>query len=250
MKEKPCRRGPFPIRLWFDEVEFEEVAEATLRRHGLFPDEPGPINIELLVDLEFGFGYHFADLPHGQLGKITFGEDGPVELVLNSRLDHPDQRKINHICRATLAHEVGHGLLHGRLFELLWQQHRARERGDSSLEESQACLQAGPGDSRWWEYQANRVMAALLVPRDLLRMAVARTTLADKPPHRWSKGDLMVLIEHISDCFNVGRALAERRLNRVYNLQAPRPPIPRILCQSGTSRPLFPWLPRKRKNFA
>jgi hypothetical protein len=250
MKEMPCHQGPFPVRLWFDEFEFEEVAEAALRRHELFPDDPGPINVELLVDLEFGFSYHFEDLPPGQLGKITFGENGPTEMVLNSKLDQPNRRSTNQVCRATLAHEIGHGLLHRRLFALLWQQYRAHERGESPFDESGASLRAGPGDSRWWEYQANRVMSPLLVPRDLLRLAVARTSLAGKPPYRWNKGDLMVLIEHISDCFNVGKTLAERRLKCIYHLKAAPLPIPRLICQPKNLLP-FPSRRRpKRKNFA
>lgn len=98
MTEKPCSSGPFPVRLWFDEVEFEDLADETLRQHGLFPEEPGPINVELLVDLEFGFNYHFEKLPPKQLGKITFGEKGPVELVLNTKLDNHRRRRIDQIC--------------------------------------------------------------------------------------------------------------------------------------------------------
>lgn len=238
MTEKPCRSGPFPVRLWFDDHEFEEVAEAALRRHDLFPVDPGPINIELLVDLEFGFSYRFADLQPGQYGKITFGEEGPTEMVINSKLDRFDRRSVNQVCRATLAHEIGHGLLHRRLFDLRWQQYRAQERGESLFDESSTSLRAGPGDSCWWEYQANRLMAALLVPRDLLRLAVARTALANKPPPRWDKGDRYVLIEHISDCFNVGRTLAKRRLKCVFDLDPKPLPFPTCSVPPKNRAPL------------
>lgn len=244
MRTRPCSSGPFPFRLWFDELEFEEKAEAVLRRHGLLPEEPGPVNIELLVDLEFGFGYKFEDLPQGELGKISFGEKGPVELVINSKLDAYYWPEKNRVCRATLAHEIGHGLLHSELFAMRWQ--KFLKGSCFSLNEQSSSLRAGSGDSRWWEYQANRIMAALLVPRDLLRLAVSRTALADKPPHLWNKGDLIVLVEHISDSFHVGRTLAERRLKRIYGLEPSSPPIPRVNCQPrkpNSSRPR----PRRRK---
>lgn len=61
-------------------------------------------------------------------------------------------------------------------------------------------------------------MASLLVPRGLLKKAIAATALAEKRPSSWTRGDLDVLTYHVSETFDVSRELAERRIRSFFHL--------------------------------
>ena len=90
MNDKPASVGPFLRRRWFEEHEFDDIAREALKRHGLLPKEPAPIEIELFVDMEFGFSYEFRDLGEDCLGFIYIGEKGPEKLFIHTKLDAPE----------------------------------------------------------------------------------------------------------------------------------------------------------------
>jgi hypothetical protein len=223
MKDSPAKSGPFLKRRWFEEHEFDDIARAALKKHGLVPKVPEPVDIELFVDMEFGFGYEFHDLGEDCLGLMYFGEKGPKSLLVHSKLDAPENPQVNRLCRSTLAHECGHGLLHADLFVELWE-HKKRTNGfeDSRRlitwrernENVEGSLTRNSPD--WWEYQADRMISALLLPVYPLRAALrewghepesmtATGTWADPTLHRL-----------VRDTFQVSLAVARIRLERLY----------------------------------
>ena len=179
MKETRVASGPFLSRLWFEAHEFDDIAREKLKCHGLLPREPAPIDIELFVEVEFGFAYEFRNLGEDCLGLMNFSEKGPKSLFIHSKLDKPENPTVNRRCRSTLAHECGHGLLHAGLFAELWESKRRtnsfadstrlitwQERAENFDAEQK------PTAKEWWEYQANQMISCLLLPLAPLRNAL------------------------------------------------------------------------------
>ncbi|MBV8969794.1 MAG: ImmA/IrrE family metallo-endopeptidase [Verrucomicrobia bacterium] len=88
-----------------------------------------------------------------------------VSRSLEERNTIPARRRV----RSTVAHEAGHGLLHGSLFkednfpDLGVNQRRILCRSDDILVETQRSYRG-----RWWEFQANQAIGSLLLPRSLM----------------------------------------------------------------------------------
>lgn len=70
------------------------------------------------------------------------------------------KRKFNVRKRFTMAHELGHHILHSPLF---------KEQGVESVGESEKTLLISKGDSRRLEYQANKFASFFLMPKDLVK---------------------------------------------------------------------------------
>jgi hypothetical protein len=224
MKDTPASGGPFLRRRWFEEHEFDDIAKEALKRHGLLPKDPMPIEIELFVDMEFGFSYEFLDLGEDCLGLMKFGEKGPTNLCVHTKLDAPETPLVNRRCRSTLAHECGHGLLHADLFVELWE-HKKRT---NSFEDSRRLItwrernetiegsfsKASPD---WWEYQADRMISALLLPLGPLRAALREWGLGPvemRSNGAWQDSGLHA---RLRDTFEVSLAVARIRLERLYS---------------------------------
>jgi hypothetical protein len=95
-----------------------------------------------------------------------------VARVLADEGTAPAERRIN----TTLAHEAGHCLLHGHLFAmeaspitLFGADAVANSTGSKIL--CRDGQRVGFYDGKWWEYQANQAIGALLLPRKLVRQA-------------------------------------------------------------------------------
>lgn len=223
MRDTPTKLGPFLRRRWFEEHEFDDIAKDALKRHGLLPKQPAPVDIELFVDMEFGFSYEFHDLGEDCLGLMHFGEKGPKSLLVHSKLDAPDDPAVNRRCRSTLAHECGHGLLHTDLFVELWE-HKKRTSG---FEDSRRLITWRERNENveghftknspdWWEYQADRMISALLLPLHPLRAALRGWGLEPeslKANRAWEDSSLHILVR---DTFHVSLAVARIRLERLY----------------------------------
>ena len=119
----------------------------------------------------------YDDLPDGLLGFTKFGDKGVEEIVVAKSLDEEGTVTAERRLRTTLAHEGGHGLLHTHLFAF-----GARPRspfGDGLAADAPKilCRDVGIAEDksggrkpsyRWWEFQANQAMGALLLPRTLV----------------------------------------------------------------------------------
>jgi hypothetical protein len=182
MKNLRSNRGPFSERPHFKLSEIDEMCATELRGLGLYPTSPQPIRIDRFIEKRWQSPL-YEDLPDGVLGFTKFGPHGVEAIVVSNALDDAEKGKPNERrLRTTLAHEAGHGLMHAHLFctgikpKALFQdedetpQILCRDvpwKGEET---------AARYDGRWWEFQANRAIGGLLLPKKLVEMASAKLT--------------------------------------------------------------------------
>ena len=173
MKAKLGSKGPFTERLYLPASRIEQVCEDALRSVGLYPDSPSAIRIERFIEKKFGLTPEYLALPAGVLGYTVFGPSGPTGMVVDRGLAETDstvaQRRIN----TTLAHEAGHCIFHTHLFTVAHQSGILFDADDQSAVPKILCRDepSSTYDGKWWEYQANAAIGALLLPRDLVLSA-------------------------------------------------------------------------------
>jgi hypothetical protein len=110
--------GPFAFRLYFEDLaEIDGICLEALRSQSLLPSEPAPVRIDRFVEKQFKAPLRYEDLGPEHLGCTIFNSSGAVEAILVSRLlEEQDTTPARRRVRSTIAHEAGHGLLHGPLF--------------------------------------------------------------------------------------------------------------------------------------
>jgi hypothetical protein len=166
--------GPFAFRLYFEDLgEIDKICLEALTSQSLLPSEPAPIRIERFVEKQFKAPLRYEDLGPEHLGCTIFNSSGAVEAILVSRLLEeqntiPARRRV----RSTIAHEAGHGLLHGSLFN------EGNSALNDALGEKQRLILCRSEDilvdaqrsyaGRWWEFQANQAIGSLLLPSLLM----------------------------------------------------------------------------------
>jgi hypothetical protein len=171
MRKVPTPSGPYPFQLYFDDLgEIDEICLEALKRQSLLPSEPAPIRIERFVEKEFKTALRYEDLGPDNLGCTIFNSSGTVQAILVSRsLEEQNTPPARRRVRSTVAHEAGHGLLHGPLFdagtspELGENQRRILCRSEDILVEKKQSYRG-----RWWEFQANQAIGSLLLPAPLV----------------------------------------------------------------------------------
>lgn len=226
MKTYRSNSGPFLEKPFYRQADFESICEEALRSVELFPTAPSPVRIDRFIEKRFKIQPTYAPLPAGILGFTRFGAKGVEEIMISQALDEEGTTSAERRLRTTLAHEGGHGLLHAHLFAL-------GARPDSLFSGELApdmpkimCrddvqTSAATGTKlpyRWWEYQANQAMGALLLPRPLVENALdgildVRGLLGMK-----------VLVERnreasirlIADTFDVNPIVARYRLDALF----------------------------------
>ena len=173
MKTLRSSRGPFRQRPFLTDTEIENTCVDELRRVDLLPAEPGAVRIDRFIEKRFGAPEEYEDLPEGILGLTRFGTKGVQAIVLSKALEADNSKPAERRVRTTLANEGGHGLLHTHLFVL---GETKPQFGDWSEKNKPKVLcrdherHAYQGD--WWEIQANKAMASLLMPKHLVLKAV------------------------------------------------------------------------------
>jgi Zn-dependent peptidase ImmA (M78 family) len=214
------------------EGELEEmVARALMKHRGVLPAEPGPISIDRLIEEMFGFNETYEDLGPGILGEIRFGiEDRPLGIRIARRLGDidPANPSIDHERRLTLSHECGHGLAHSKLFadklrrerDPRFKQFRTEEtrivchERDINSGTARPAVRSSSDD--WLEWEANYLMGALLLPRDLV-LSFVRPWLTGRvdgiAPRRLPAGRRSFAIAATATAFQVGEEIAARRLS-------------------------------------
>lgn len=172
MKTLSNSTGPFAERPHYEIEEIERICSDALKSTGLLPDMPQPVRIDRFVEKYFELAPRYEDLPNGVLGYTEFGESGVKAIVVTRTLDQEGGNVSERRIRTTLAHESGHGLLHMHLFALGGKPTELFG-GETSRPEI-LCRDVegentgrGRYDGRWWEYQANRAIGGLLLPRRL-----------------------------------------------------------------------------------
>jgi hypothetical protein len=159
--------GRMPYRLWYDEREIDTIMEAELRRSGTARIGQAAVDIDAFIENFLRITPQYVALPPGVQGATDFARDGSVRIRISATLAERAGRQdpgAEHLIRTTLAHEAAHVELHRMLFmkqseELFGGQPTRRE-------VCRDIRQVGRGyTGEWWEWQANRGMAALLMPR-------------------------------------------------------------------------------------
>lgn len=165
-------------RVWYSDDEIEEIAADALRKGGLFPTVDRPVvDLERLIEshLHSDLDQH-APLPPDVLGSTEFVVGERPKVQINAELTRSAEGRPTSATfgrwRATLAHEGSHILLHRALFELNPDQGILFDAPSSTAPRLLRCLErniGGRGGGDWREVQANRGMAATLMPATLFR---------------------------------------------------------------------------------
>lgn len=227
MKTFRSKTGPFSEQPFYEAAEIESICTEELQKLQLYPSDPSPIRIDRFLEKRFGVHPTYEDLPKGLLGFTRFGPKGVEEIVVAKALDEEGTVPAERRLRTTLAHEGGHGLLHAHLFafgtrpDLLFGDGLASDapkilcRGDSI---SGADTTQRKPPYRWWEFQANQVMGALLLPKALVEKAVTGMLvsgglfgLRTLPEERRER-----VIHILAETFNVNPIVALIRLEALY----------------------------------
>lgn len=177
-------------RIWFDDDEIERIAEDELRRANMQPTpDDSIVDIEAFIERYLKATLdQYAELKESDLGLTVFEPGVPPAVQINRDLTGSAMDAewcppgIKGRWRATLAHEAAHILLHRMLYEFDPGQATLFDDQAGSSSKTQRCLKRdvayrGRG-SDWREVQANKGMAALLMPRSLF-LVVARAEVQD-----------------------------------------------------------------------
>ncbi len=178
MKIIRSNAGPFYERPHFEPGEIDRMCVDELRKAGCLPATPHPIRIDRFVEKRFNIVPEYGDLPDGVLGYTKFSKKGVESIVVAKVLDTDGGKVAERRIRSTLAHEAGHGLLHAFLFAV---DGVAQPLFDVEPSDKSKILcrdvqgeggRQGRYDGRWSEYQANRAIGGLLLPKRLVGMAL------------------------------------------------------------------------------
>ena len=228
---KEYRSATGERRLWFEENEIEWMMEDELRKAGLFPSLADPVvDLESLLELHLGVKLDIHAVLDDDVLGVTHFLGGRKPLVsINKDLTSQTEGEgapsgILGRWRATMAHEAGHVVLHRSLVEVPFEQgslfsETAKESTNSLLRCLKRDVSFRRGNYDWREVQANRGMAALLMPERVFREVVLDTIKADnsddlagKMPERGSAG-LAELVLELSRRCEVSREAARIRLD-------------------------------------
>jgi hypothetical protein len=223
MKHIRSSRGPFTERPHFQLREIEEICTTELRRAGLYPAAPEAIRIDRFIEKRFNVRPRYESLPEGVLGFTLFGKRGVEDIIVAKSLDDAGTKAAERRLRSTFAHEAGHGLLHAHLFCLGEKPKSLFDGGDMApkilCREVLEAFQPRAGYSgKWWEFQANRAIGGLLLPRPLVIQALESFCMeAGKLGGRVLKPDKRETALHeLSTTFEVNPAVARIRLEEVF----------------------------------
>ena len=225
MRTLKTTTGPFSERPYFTHEEIDHLSIAELRAVGLYPDTPSPVRIERFIEKRFRLSPIYEDLPDDVLGYTRFGVDGVQAIVVSRTLSEDGTRVSEYRLSTTLGHEAGHGLLHSYLFALSSQSQPLFNDDDVSPTKVLCRKQEVLGsttkkryDGRWWEYQANQCMSALLLPRPLVVECVRPFVRIEGMMEIavLSEGRREQAVRHVAEVFKVNPVVARIRIAELY----------------------------------
>lgn len=216
--------GPAKDRPFFSDNEIEEVCISALKERGLLPERPSAIRIDRFIEKHF-VAHTYQEMPDGILGYTKFGSSGVEEIIVSQSLEEEGDLVSSRRVRTTLAHEAGHGLLHAYLFAT--GKNIQKELFDTDHGEDPKILcrdinSLGAPTSgysgRWWEFQANKAMGSLLMPRALVDAALeplmeGRGLLGTPHLPEARRGEA---VRQLSEIFDVNPAVARIRIQGRY----------------------------------
>jgi hypothetical protein len=228
MRNYRTNSGPFLEKPFFKLADIESICTDELRKVDLLPATPSPIRIDRFIEKRFSIQPTYVALPEGLLGFTRFGQHGVEEIVVTKALDDEGTRPAERRLRTTLAHEGGHGLLHAHLFafgtrpDSLFEGQLASDAPkilcrDDAVSAAKGCAVKKP-PYRWWEFQANQAMGALLLPQVLVAVAleakVAARGMLGMPVLPASEREPAARL--LSEVFDVNPIVARIRLEALY----------------------------------
>ena len=218
-------KGSSGSRPFFTDDEMERTATEELRALDLLPSSPQAIRIDRFVEKRFGNScVRYEQLEGGVLGYTQFGRRGVEAIIVSRALSEERSRVAERRINTTLGHEAGHGLLHAHLFALDSFPIALFENASEVTPTRILCREATPAadrqrryDGRWWEFQANRMMGALLLPRPLVHACLSSLfakagTLGAVLPDAERPAAARLL----SDVFDVNPIVAQIRVQTLY----------------------------------
>lgn len=227
-------------RIWYESDEIEAIAEDELRRAGLMPSLDDPVtDLERLIEGHLNAQLdQYAQLPEGVLGVTQFAARRHPAVSISSALtaaaeeDPPRPGQVGR-WRATLAHEACHIFLHRYLFDPDMAPLASRQPDHSAAQGAAVmrCLHRDVNDvgtqdcgriSRrrdWREVQANRGMAALLMPARTFKDVAFQqmTSLSLSSPSSGPAAE--TLTAAVADVFQVSKQAALIRLGKLAFIQ-------------------------------
>jgi hypothetical protein len=216
---KTYRSADGEQRLWYEDDEIEQIMEDELRRADLFPDRGGGVvDVEAFIERHLAASLdQYAELPADVLGLTEFLPGKAPAVRINADLTGSAMDAdwcppgVEGRWRATLAHEAAHVVLHRTLFDVDLNQGSLFAAEPTAHESSRLhrCLKRDvahrttPAD--WREVQANRGMAALLMPRAVFKRAARHLGAG-------SGGDVDSATRALAELFGVSRQATTIRL--------------------------------------
>lgn len=230
MKTLRSRSGPFAERPYLQESEIDHTCARELMEFDLLPTDPQAVRIDRYVEKRFKVTIEYDDLGPGVLGYTQFAKSGVKAVVVSRALDEEGTVVSDRRVRSTLAHEAGHGIFHAHLFSATG----ASSLFPEGLGEKPRVLcrdeeQGGAGGYKgnWWEWQANRAIGSLLLPKHLVVTAVQQFLepagllgLAVLPTTRRE-----LATRHLAGVFDVNPVVARRRLDEMYSASTENQPL-------------------------
>jgi len=220
------RGGVFKQTLFFKPKEMDAMCVQALSEAGLLPAEPQLIRIERFVEKHFECAVAYEEVLEGVLGCTVFEKNGAVKLVAVSPSIDDGTESGTRRTRSTLEHEGGHCLMHPTLFmETESQMSFGGAHENLDFRERRVLCRAGDVaakakryDGRWWEYQANRAIGGLLLPRKLVEACVdplleasGGLGLRSLPEDRRNEAE-----RSVASVFDVNPVVARIRLSEMY----------------------------------
>jgi IrrE N-terminal-like domain len=229
-------------RIWYESDEIEAIAEDELRRAGLMPSPDDPVtDLERLIEGHLKAQLdQYAQLPEGVLGVTQFDVRRHPLVSISSALteaaeEEPPRPGQVGRWRATLAHEASHIFLHRYLFDPDMAPLTSRQPDHTTAVGTAVmrCLHRDVNDvstqdwgriSRrrdWREVQANRGMAALLMPaRTFNDVAFDQITKLSLNSMSSGPDSASTLAAAIADVLQVSKQAALIRLGTLQVAQA------------------------------
>lgn len=177
MKVYPDPKSPWGKRLWIPDADIEaKMAAAFVKANSPFTPGYG-VDVDEILFKVYDVTPDFGDVADECLGRTQFELDGTYTVMINRGLAQDAATSVvaRRRLHSTLAHELAHIVFHGVLHLV--------EQGPGLFDDvvqpkAVMCRQDGidvAGGSDWWEVQANRGMAAVLLPPELVKTVLTDT---------------------------------------------------------------------------
>ena len=230
MPKYPKHPGPFREYKFIPDKRIERAALTALEETRLLPTSPSKVAIEKFCDRKWGFPEDYRDLGPDFLGRATFNINGLVSIEVNARLEEDTSRVGVCRLRSTIAHEAGHGILQASMFieKIAFDQGQMAlfedvDRKQKPPEPTMIATRSNAIDStpqpfEWWEYQANRFMAEVLMPKPLLLEVMSARINPEKLLTKklgWTiDWDALNAQDDVADIFGVSKQMAQIAVSR------------------------------------